>query len=383
MKDEFLATLSHELRTPLNAILGWAQLLGRGGLKPEDAREGMQTIERNARAQAALISDLLDMSRIISGKLRLDVHSVELHRVVAAACETIRPAANARNIAVEAEVAEITVRGDPNRLQQIVWNLLSNAVKFTPPGGRARVEGAVENGNAVLRVSDTGTGIDPEFMPYLFDRFRQKDASTTRSHRGLGLGLAIVKQLTELHGGTVYATSAAGKGTMFVVTLPLGLAALESDDPAALPSHTEPGDSTAWSGATLRGIQVLLVDDDDDARDVARRVLEGFGASVLTANCGAEALRVLTGAHPDVLVCDISMPEMDGYQLIREVRSRYPADEQIPAIAWTAFARPEDRQQALANGYNAHVSKPLEPLDLTASILLVLQEQQKAASPAR
>ncbi|MBV9657900.1 MAG: response regulator [Verrucomicrobia bacterium] len=378
MKDEFLANLSHELRTPLNAILGWSLILRSGGLPDDTARwdelnEGLAVIERNARAQNKIIEDLLDMSRIISGKVRLDVQRLDLATVVEAAIETVRPAADAKGIrilaALDADDAS-PIFGDANRLQQVFWNLLSNAVKFTPKGGRVRLHlQCVNAGSLEVHVIDTGDGIPPDFLPHVFDRFRQADASITRQHGGLGLGLAIVKQLSELHGGTVRAQSdGRGQGTTFTVTLPLTAARhLENDEPeptrrqqaAAPPS---PAVSERWD---FHGVKVLFVDDEEDMRALARRLLEGQGASVVTAGSVKEAMAWFETETPDVLVSDIGMPGEDGYALIRWVRSLAPEEGgKVPALAVTAYARAEDRARATEAGFHLHLAKPVEPPEL-------------------
>ncbi|HTL28014.1 MAG TPA: PAS domain S-box protein, partial [Tepidisphaeraceae bacterium] len=353
MKDEFLATLSHELRTPLNAILGWSQLLRTGRLDQTDVEQGLETVERNAKIQAQLIEDLLDMSRIISGKLRLDVQRVELPPVIEAAIETVKPAADAKGIhlhrIIDHQAGAVMV--DPARLQQIVWNLLSNAIKFTPSGGRVQI--LLERVENFVRISvmDTGEGIAQEFLPYVFERFRQADPSTTRKHMGLGLGLAIVRHLSELHGGTVQATSCGeGHGATFTVTLPS--ASTMADDPRA---HLRPNridTSRAIAPVpdhnVLRGLKVLVVDDEPDARELVRRLLRDYGAEVATAGSVKDAMNTMSAEKIDVLLSDIGMPGFDGYDLIRRLRSLPPNQGgDIPAVALTAFARFEDRQRAI------------------------------------
>ena len=379
MKDEFLATLSHELRTPLNAILGWAQILRVSG---EDLAEGLATIERNARAQTQIIEDLLDMSRIISGKVRLDVQRVDLADVVRAGIDTVRPAAEAKGVRLHtalnpAAAAAGTVSGDPNRLQQVFWNLLSNAVKFTPQGGHVDVRLERVDGHVEFSVADTGEGIRPEFLPHVFDRFRQADASTTRQHGGLGLGLSIAKQLVELHGGTVRATSAGpGRGSTFVVALPLTVIHPDSrprtdrdagrlhPGAAALPSDLSQG-----ACPQLDGVRVVVVDDEADARVVVRRLLEDRAASVRTAATADEAVRLVESERPDVLVSDIGMPGEDGYSLIRRVRALGPErGGNVPAVALTAYARAEDRVRAVRAGFQTHVAKPVEPAELVTMV---------------
>jgi PAS domain S-box-containing protein len=371
MKDEFLATLSHELRTPLNAILGWSQILTRDPLKSEDARQGLQAIERNTRAQAKMIEDLLDMSRISAGKIRLDVHRLLLGDVVSQALESVRPSAEVKGVRLFTVIDSNAgpVAGDAGRLQQVVWNLLTNAIKFTPRGGRVQVVLERVNSHLELIVTDSGVGIEPEFLPHVFERFRQADASTTRHYRGLGLGLSIVKQLVELHGGSVRVKSPGkGQGSTFTLTLPLA----PTTDPLSNnqgeerrhPRVTE-GQPIYYAPPTLDGIKVLVVDDDPDARDILARILRGGGASVITASSVAEALEILTAAKPALLISDIGMPGEDGYDLIRTVRGLAEDDcGRVPAVALTAFARSEDRQRALLAGYQLHVAKPVEPSEL-------------------
>lgn len=366
LKDEFLLTLSHELRTPLNAILGWSQLLRRG--KPDMAKiaHGLEVIERNVRSQGQLIDDLLDMSRIISGKLRLNVQRVDLVAVIEAALETVRLSAETKNIHLEKVFAPFAgdVSGDAARLQQIVWNLLSNAIKFTPKGGRVKVILERVSSHVEISVTDTGQGIQPEFLPYVFDRFRQADASTTRNHGGLGLGLAIVKHLTELHGGFVEVKSAGeGKGATFMLALPLVVV-----KPEFVPNITIEGlaDDTQLR---LDGVKVLVVDDEPDARELIRLVLEEYHAEVITAASAQEALKLLECDQPDVLVSDIGMPQEDGYQFIHKVRMLDPERcGKIPAVALTAYARVEDSKLALLSGYQIHVTKPVEPSELIGVI---------------
>jgi PAS domain S-box-containing protein len=370
MKDEFLATLSHELRTPLNAILGWAEILRGGSTGTEDLREGLDTIARNARVQTQIIEDLLDMSRIIAGKVRLDVQRLNLADVVQAAIDTLRPAAEAKQIRLQVVLDPLAgpVSADPNRLQQVFWNLLTNAVKFTPRGGRVQV--LLERINSHLEVSvvDTGEGIAPDFLPYVFERFRQSDASTTRRHGGLGLGLAIVKQLVELHGGSVRARSAGlvGQGSTFTVCLPLTV--LHGD----AMSSTERRHPSAGSGpinpqacAQLTDVKILVVDDEPDARALIKRLLEDCEAAVTVAASAAEAFDLLRSALPDVLISDVGMPQEDGYSFIRRVRALGAAEGgAVPAVALTAYARSEDRMSAIRAGFQHHVAKPVEPAEL-------------------
>jgi PAS domain S-box-containing protein len=381
LKDEFLSTISHELRTPLNAILGWAHILRqRVSGKDQDVEKGITVIDRNARVQAQLIEDLLDMSRIISGKVRLELQPVDLHDVVGAALSSVAPSAEVKGIDLEkiSRPGVGMVRGDPNRLQQVAWNLLSNAIKFTPKGGRVTVTLVRVDGRVEMAVADAGQGIEPEFLPYVFERFRQADGSTTRKHGGLGLGLAIVKNLVALHGGTVRAMSAGeGKGATFTVELPLGIVHL----PAGAPASGEDVDD----GADLSGISVLFVDDAQDNHELVRRLLEDRKARVMTAGSGQEALGLLERERPDVIVSDIGMPGMDGYELIRRVRALPPErGGDVPALALTAFARAEDRTKALLAGFQAHLSKPVQPTALTSAIgSLTGRGARRAEEPPR
>ena len=377
MKDEFLATLSHELRTPLNAILGWSQILADGPKDAEDLSEGLRTIERNARAQTQIIEDLLDMSRIISGRVRLDVQRIDLASVVRSAIETTKPAADAKGIRLQAvlDPSAGPVSGDPNRLQQVMWNLLTNAIKFTPKGGRVQVVLERVNSHLEVSVTDTGEGIGLEFLPHVFDRFRQADASTTRRHGGLGLGLAIVKQLVELHGGSVCAKSlGAGQGSTFSVALPL-TAVHPEPEPALERRH--PYVATGSAAAVLpddlclrlKGVKVLVVDDEPDARGLLRRLLEDCNAVVSTAESADEAMRRVTEERPDVLVSDIGMPGEDGYSLIRRVRALGGENGgNVPAVALTAYARAEDRVKSVLAGFQMHIAKPVEPAEVIAMV---------------
>ena len=370
LKDEFLSTLSHELRTPLNAILGWTQLLRTGRLNEMERTQGLEVIERNVRVQAQIIDDLLDMSRIISGKVRLDVQRIAVSPVIEAAIGTVRPAADAKEIRIHAVLDSEAgaVMGDPNRLQQVVWNLLSNAIKFTPKGGRVQVVLRREESHVMIAVSDTGQGIAPEFMPYVFERFRQGDASTTRTHGGLGLGLAIVKQLVELHGGTVSAESpGAGQGATFTVALPIAIVhAGEGPDRRAA---SKPAIIFNPQQPVLKGVKVLVVDDELDGLALVRRILEESQATVFTATSTDEGLQAFEEHKPDVVLSDIGMPGQDGYQFIRQIRERGVArGGNVPAAAVTAFARSEDRRRAMLAGYQTHVSKPVEPAELVAVV---------------
>lgn len=374
VKDEFLATISHELRTPLNAVLGWASMLRSGILSGEASERAVETLERNARSQAQLIDDLLDVSRIISGKLRLDVHDVDLSAVIESALESVRPAADAKGVQLQVLIDPNVgpISGDAGRLQQVFWNLLSNAVKFTPKGGRVKVKLERVNSHIEATVADTGKGIEADFLPYIFDRFRQADQSTTRRQGGLGLGLSIVRQLVEMHGGAVSAESGGeGMGTTFVVTLP-GLAAA----PHRRGTETRREHSAASgnfvpleSAPELNGLRILVVDDEADTRDLLRTVLEMRGGAVITAGTAAEALAAFENSEFDILISDIGMPYEDGYALIEKVRSL--PDEtarRIPAVALTAYARIEDRVRVLAAGFQVHLPKPVEPAELAAVV---------------
>jgi PAS domain S-box-containing protein len=375
-KDEFLATLSHELRTPLNAILGWSQLLKVGPLEAGELEQAIDTIERNARVQTQLIEDLLDMSRITSGKIRLDVQSVMPHSFISAAIDTVRPASEAKHIRLETMLDLVAgpISGDPGRLQQVIWNLLSNAIKFTPRGGKVQVSLKRVDSHLEIAVADTGQGIKSDFLPFVFDRFRQADSSMSRKAGGLGLGLAIAKQLVELHGGTVRVESSGeGQGAIFIVNLPLSVLRSRMDEGERLHPQT-PGTTTTLdrSQVDLKGIKVLVVDDEPDALGLISRVLMQQGAEVITANSGSQGLVSLQSARPDVLVSDIGMPEMDGYEFLRRIRELGRArGGRIPAVALTAFARSEDRTQALMAGYLVHVSKPVDASELLATVASV------------
>jgi PAS domain S-box-containing protein len=363
VKDEFLATVSHELRTPLNAIVGWAELIRRGSDNPKTVREGIDVIHRNAQAQSRLIEDLLDMSRIISGKLRLDTQSVDLSSIIETAINAVEPAASGKGVRLQKVLDPNAgpVSGDANRLQQVLWNLLSNAIKFTPKEGKVEVLLERVNSHLEISVSDTGEGIEPEFLPFVFERFRQADSSTTRKYFGLGLGLAITKNLVELHGGKIHARSAGiGKGSTFVVSLPLRVTGSESENrqhPAASIGKRDI-DSIPTD---LLGIEALVVDDDPDARELIARLLTSSQASVILASSAAEANAMLAQKRPNVIISDIGMPGQDGYQFMHSLRKDGVL---TPAIALTAFARPEDRMRALQAGYQMHLAKPVDPAEL-------------------
>ncbi|TDU81493.1 PAS domain S-box-containing protein [Prosthecobacter fusiformis] len=384
MKDEFLATLSHELRTPLNAIVGWTELLHMTSNPSEDLLEGLEVISRNAKAQTQIIEDILDMSRIVNGKLRLSIQPIHLSMIVTAAVETLQPAANGKGVQLQVEAGQLGGRfhGDPNRLQQVLWNLISNALKFTPKGGRVQVSLRQDSGQMEISVTDSGEGIAPEFLPHIFDRFRQADSSTTRIHGGLGLGLSIVKQIVEMHGGTVSADSPGkGQGATFTVCLPLGSlpADAESSAPTASPnSHiAAPAAAFATGDHPLGGLSVVAVDDEPDAVAFLQRLLTANGARVRIAHSAAEALALILEEPPDLLLSDIGMPVEDGYSLIRKVRALPPAEGGgLPAIALTAYARTVDRVKALEAGFQMHLSKPVEPAELIASIVALARLRQ-------
>jgi PAS domain S-box-containing protein len=371
LKDEFLATLSHELRTPLSAILGWTQVLLKGqAVNPVDQRRAIEVIDRNARAQVQLIGDLLDLSRIMSGKLRLDLQQVAIHDVVQAALDSASPSADAKQIRLVSllDPARAVINGDAGRLQQVVWNLLTNAIKFTPRGGRVQVLLQRVNSHVELSVSDTGIGIPPSFLPLVFDRFSQRDGSSTRTHGGLGLGLAICKQLVELHGGSIRAASPGeGQGATFSVDLPVSIVQVESERERAHPT-AESAESDAVAMPRLDGIHVFVVDDEPDARELLQRVLVDQGANVTLFEGADAALAALTTSRPSVIVSDVGMPGMDGHQMMRTLRASESRDSRIPALALTAFARAEDRKRALVAGFQAHLAKPFDVAEL---VLLV------------
>lgn len=370
LKEEFLATISHELRTPLSAILGWARMLRLGQLSTENAAKALDTIERNARAQAQLVDDLLDVSRIITGKLRMDVRPADPNSFIDAAVESVRPAAEAKGVRVQKviDTGAISIPGDPVRLQQVVWNLLSNAIKFTPRGGRVQIRSERVNSHLEIVVSDTGQGISPDFLPHVFDRFRQADQRTSRQHGGMGLGLAIVRHLVELHGGTVTANSEGeGQGATFTVKLPIS--PIYQVDPTGSRVHPAARDLLPANDCTdrLDGLTILIVDDEADTRELLKQGLEYCGAKVRVAGSAAEAVDSIVELVPDILISDIGMPGIDGYDLIRQVRG-LPADRggKVAAVALTAYTRVEDRLQALRAGYDMHVPKPVELAELVA-----------------
>jgi len=373
IKDEFLATLSHELRTPLSAILGWTQVLLRAEWpkSPDEQKRAIEVIDRNARAQVQLIDDLLDLSRIVTGKLRLDLHQVSFASVVAAAVDSATPSAETKRIRLRAILgaSEDIVSADAARLQQVVWNLLRNAIKFTPKQGQIQVLLQRVNSHLELSVSDTGIGIPESYLPYVFDRFSQRDSSSTRDFGGLGLGLAICKQLVELHGGSIRAASQGeGKGATFSVQLPLSIAHLDDRSTPRIHPTAETQAGEMLSLPRLEGVHAFVVDDEPDARSLLRRMLEDQGARVTSFGSAEDALATLKATKPTILVCDVGMPKMDGYQLIRALRAQEARGDRIPALALTAFARAEDRKRSLVAGYQAHLTKPF---DVAEFILVV------------
>jgi PAS domain S-box-containing protein len=376
LKDEFLAVLSHELRTPLNAIVGYSRLMQGGMLPAEQVGRAIETLERNARWLTQIVEDVLDVSRIVSGKIRLDVQAVDLAGIVDNAVATVQPAADAKGVRLQSLIDPRIgpVSGDPDRLQQVVWNLLSNSVKFTPKGGRVQVRLERVNSHIEIIVSDTGIGISGDFLPMVFDRFRQADAGSTRKTGGLGLGLSIVRHLVELHGGSVQADSAgSNQGATFTVKLPMMIV----QPSAAAPSREHPlveRRNPLQKLADLSGVRVLAVDDDADALGLLVDVLQASGAEVATATSALAALDAIATFQPNVLVADIGMPEIDGFELIRRVRaSQDPLVRDVPAAALTAFARSEDRTKALQSGFEMHLSKPVDPGELVASVATLVR----------
>jgi len=369
IKDEFLATLSHELRTPLNAVFGWARTLRNEHVDAAMMMKGLESIERNSMAQVRLVEDLLDISRIVTGKVRLDVRAVDLAAVIESAVDAIRPAAAGKHIDVQTMLGPSvgTIMGDADRLQQIVWNLVSNAVKFTPRDGRVQIRATRLDAHVEIVVSDTGQGIAPHMLPHVFERFRQADSSPTRAHGGLGLGLALVKHLVELHGGSAAVDSAGeGRGATFTVRLPIGFGVAQ---PPVAPAHSGVSMPAAAADVSLKGVRVLVVDDEHDTLDLFRYVLGRTGAEVETAESAAEALARLEQRRPDVILCDIGMPDEDGYTLIRHVR-RLSAlrGGDVPAVAVTAYGRVEDHVRSREAGYDMHITKPVEPGALVAVV---------------
>jgi signal transduction histidine kinase len=378
IKDEFLATLSHELRTPLNSILGWAQLLRKGTLDEDTARRAINTIERSTKSLNEIIGDLLEVSRIVTGKFKLQVGPVRLGRIIEAALDAVRPALAAKGIHLQLSLDPDVgvVSGDPSRLQQVVWNLLSNAIKFTPPGGRVKVMLEKVGEDARITVEDSGEGIDPAFLPYVFDRFAQADSTFARKHGGLGLGLAIVRHLVEMHGGRVSAESSGiGNGAAFRISIPtLNAWALRNEYSHLIPPEKTTGPLTR---RTLQGLRILVVDDEADARELLTEVLEQRGARVIAVGSAHAALETLAelgrSLLPHVLISDIGMPGQDGFELIHKVRTKFGSHKRIPAIALTAYARPEDRERVLAAGYDLHIAKPVEASELVKAVQKVIE----------
>jgi len=375
LKDEFLAVLSHELRTPLNAIVGYSRLMRGQMLPPEQIARAIETLERNARWLTQIVEDVLDVSRIVSGKIRLDVQVVEVGGVVDNAVATVQPAADAKGVRLQSLIDPRVgpVSGDPDRLQQVVWNLLSNAVKFTPKGGRVHVRLERVNSYVEIIVSDSGIGISHEFLPLVFDRFRQADSGSTRKTGGLGLGLSIVRHLVEMHGGSVHAASAGpDQGSTFTVRLPV--MAVQPSPSTKREHPLAEVNSPLQQLANLGGIRVLAVDDDADALGLLKDVLQAAGADVATASSAASALETIRTFRPQVLVADIGMPEVDGFELIKRIRaSEDPVVSEMPAAALTAFARSEDRTKALQSGFEMHLSKPVDPGELVASVATLVR----------
>lgn len=375
LKDDFLAVVSHELRTPLNAILGWSSMLLSQSLDDASKTRAIETVNRNARAQAQIIEDILDVSRIITGKLRLDVQLIQPSKVVEAAIDTLHHAADAKNIRLQMllDPQAGPISGDPDRLQQIIWNLVSNAVKFTPKGGRVQVRLERVNSHIEIAVSDTGQGIAPEFLTQVFDRFRQADSSAARNHGGLGLGLAIVKQLVEMHGGEIKAESpGANQGSTFTVRLPV--AVVHNPRAERQTDRIHPKSSSGRIAfdcpPNLEGLRIMVVDDEKDSRELLEDVLSLCSAEILTVASADEALEKISAFDPEIIISDIGMPEKDGYQLIKEIRRREKAQnlKRVPAVALTAYARVEDRMKALSSGFQMHVPKPVEPAELAAVV---------------
>jgi CheY-like chemotaxis protein/two-component sensor histidine kinase len=373
-KDMFLATLSHEVRTPLSAIVGWMQILQggtAGGCTDAELNEGLEVVERNARAMVQLMDDVLDVSRIVSGKVHLEVRPCELSAVIRAGIDVVRSAAQAKDITLSAQLdpAASHTSCDAARMQQVVWNLISNAVKFTPKGGTVRVSLTRDKADLRIQVSDSGQGIDPDLLPYVFDRYRQADSSTRRRFGGLGLGLSIVKHLVELHGGTIEAESEGeGRGSTFTVLLPIPAVRTDESGDDLEAGESELRSSTGLPLVRLDALRVLVVDDEPDARRLLVKVLREAGAVVTAAASAAEAIEALEKSNPEVLVSDLGMPDEDGFDLIRQVRAQGHHAKNLPAVALSAFVHKNDRRQALLAGFQMHVPKPAEPHDLTAVI---------------
>jgi signal transduction histidine kinase len=370
LKDEFLATLSHELRTPLSAITGWVHLLQTGSLDEAGQKKGLETIGRSARLQGQLISDILDVSRIITGKLRLNREKVSLPSIVQTALDSLRPAADARKIRIEVALpeAEEVILADPARLQQVIWNLVSNAIKFASKDGQVALRVDAVGSRFEMVIEDDGPGIDPEFLPFIFDRFRQADSSSSRPHQGLGLGLAIVRHLVEMHGGRVEAQNRTDRsGAIFKVILPRHVSAVHEGEPVAL--RTPVPDMPPGPAPSLKGVRVLVVDDDLDGREIVATILERSGAEVRVAGSAGEAIAIVERDMPDVLLADIEMPGEDGYSLLRRIRNLpEPKAQSLPAVALTAYASGQDRAKALSAGFQMHLSKPAHPVELARMV---------------
>jgi CheY-like chemotaxis protein len=387
LKDEFLATLSHELRTPLNAILGYAQMLKAQMLKGQQASQAVDIVTRNAESLRQIIDDVLDVSRIVAGKIRLNVKPTDLVAILRASIATVRPAADAKGVALEldCERARLMVSGDPDRLQQIAWNLLSNAVKFTQRGGHVRARLAHVDGHNELHIVDSGQGIDADFLPHVFERFRQADSRFSRDHGGLGLGLSIVREMVQLHGGSVSAASdGPGKGSTFIVRLPSLAESAERRTGTARFAGRPNEVRGVRKRRRLDGVRVLAVDDEADALELLRVVLEGAGAVVETAASGAQALDMLRHNQQDLLIADVGMPRMDGLALVKTIRSTLPSPANaIPAVALTAYARAEDRRSALASGFQKHVAKPFNPADLVTAVRSLVARPTRSRASGR
>ena len=383
LKDEFLATVSHEIRTPLNAVIGWSRMLRSGRLDDRSATHALEVVERNARAQKQIIEDILDVSRVITGKLQLNLGPVDLVSVVDGALDAVRPALEAKDIRIETiiDAGLKTVTGDADRLQQVVWNLLSNAAKFTPSEGKVEIKVRHKGPYVEIQVSDTGPGIDPVFLPHVFERFRQADGSTTRTHGGLGLGLAIVRHLVELHGGVITAENREnGSGAIFSVNLRVPSGELQPETVAATlavfkDSETEP--------TSLENLHILVVDDEPDTLDLVAMELAQNGANVTGVTTASEALSALESSEFDLLISDIAMPGVDGYELIRQIRtSESGKEKRIPAVALTAYARVHDRMRAIMAGYNTHIAKPVEANELVTVVASLAGRLEQASSEA-
>jgi len=386
MKDEFLAIVSHELRSPLNSILGWSQLMQMRKFDEAKLCQALQVIERNAKSQAQLIDDILDMSRLMRGKVQLSIQPVNVIATIELLIESVRPQIEEKSLQLHAQLdpAAQIIAADPTRLRQIIWNLLSNAIKFTPQGGRIEIRLSVVMGEncAQIQVIDTGIGIRPEFLPHIFDRFRQADSSITRAFGGLGLGLAIVRQLAILHGGTIKAESEGeGKGTTFTVQLPQVISHSTATSPstATLNLISPAASDELESNPSLDGVNVLVVEDNNDSRDLIEFALKQAGATVTAVASAADAVAYLECNRPDVLISDIAMPETDGYQLIQQIRAtEQREDRHIPAIALTAHAKPEDRSRSLVAGFQQHITKPVESATLIAAVAQLMKQHQQS-----